>query len=321
MLTSFISIVPGLKVSTKVKKALNKDADHSSTQPPAYERIKAQLERRKKRQQQAQQSRSQPADHSQKKKQREQVVQRSRGSDNLKDAQESMVGSVGNTRRDAPTDEKRAAGVERGHRMRREAKAAEEEWERQLDEELEEAERELEIALDDCVRSANGEDREDDVDRAMVALKPDSECQKDTQHGEVHPGSQAVTVGSAERSKVSSQRQMHQERLENLASQKRSQEKDRHSQFVKKPEEESVTESESPIEDSETDPESDEDVPVPVKPCHKTRSPSLSITEPESEVAMQIQSTQVSSGKKRVSHIFIFISAFNLFISSLLILS
>jgi hypothetical protein len=67
MLTSFISEVPGLKVSAKKKKQTSKHVDRSSTQPPAYERIKEQLERRKKREQQAQQL--QPADHSGKTKQ------------------------------------------------------------------------------------------------------------------------------------------------------------------------------------------------------------------------------------------------------------
>ena len=51
LLTSLASNVPGLKITTKRKKRMSKSADHSSIQPPAYERIKAQLERRKKRQQ------------------------------------------------------------------------------------------------------------------------------------------------------------------------------------------------------------------------------------------------------------------------------
>ena len=45
-----ISEVPGLGISAKLKKRVFKQADHSSTMPPAYERIKAQLERRKKHQ-------------------------------------------------------------------------------------------------------------------------------------------------------------------------------------------------------------------------------------------------------------------------------
>ena len=50
LLTSLASNVPGLKITTKRKKRMSKSADHTSTQPPAYERIKAQLERWKKQQ-------------------------------------------------------------------------------------------------------------------------------------------------------------------------------------------------------------------------------------------------------------------------------
>jgi hypothetical protein len=55
MLLILFSEVPGLKVAANRKKRRSKSVDHSSTQPPAHERIKAQLKRRMQRKRQVQQ--------------------------------------------------------------------------------------------------------------------------------------------------------------------------------------------------------------------------------------------------------------------------
>jgi len=337
LMLTFIREVPGLKVSAKAKKRTSKHADHSSTLPPAYERIKAQLERRKKRQQRAQ--RPLPADQSGKKRQNVggsgqedlAVVQQSGGS-----SEEAQGSRKVDKRGEASTDREKTAALEQAHRRYREAKAAEKERQR-LAKELEEAERDLQEALDECVRSANegsGEDR----DRS--------------EHSQVRPGSQAA--GSAQRTKVLSRREEHQERLELLASQKGSQtkrssppqevsqrqerqERQEHVGSQKRsqmkdnsnPPQDSDTESDSqvhvpigkegpPSDDSSTESDSEKDIPM--EPPHKTGPPSLeAITEPErEEVAPPIQSTQLSMGpgRKRVSQKFTFTSSFNVFISS-----
>ena len=127
LLTSFVSNVPGLKVTTKRKKHMSsKSADHSSIQPPAYERIKAQLERWKKQQKVPQ---PQP-DHSEKPERNHDVR-----------AQGSRILYKG------PTDEEKAAAAaavaERMRRKCREGGAAEKE-KRRREKEDEDAEMEME---------------------------------------------------------------------------------------------------------------------------------------------------------------------------------
>ena len=157
---------------------------------------------------------------------------------------------------------------------------------------------------------------DEDGAEMLVSEQPELERQRErSQHSQAHPGSPAA--GGAQCTKVSSQRQEHQERLENLVSQKRSQKKPED-----RPSQESATESESEddSEESLTESESEQDVPIQ-PPCSKTGPPLLeSITEvqkPESEKVMAIQSPQPSSEKKRVSPIFTYTSSFNVFVSAL----
>lgn len=157
MLTSFISEVPGLKIFAKKKMRTSKHADHSSTQPPAYERIKAQLERRKKRRQQAQQlqspNHSRKARKAQKAKQNVEggvqkgLVDQQSGSSN-KEAQGSRIEDA---RREDPleSDGEEAARQERV-RYYREAVAAKKK-KRKVQKEVEDADRDLD-RLEDILR-------------------------------------------------------------------------------------------------------------------------------------------------------------------------
>ena len=336
MLTSIISEVPGLKVSANRKKRTSGHVDHSSTQPPAYERIKAQLERRKERQGRARQP--QPASHPEKKKrnaeggrQRKQAppaaptaVQHSGDGNNV-----APGGRKADTRRNVPNDEDEDgnAAAERAYQRYREAKAGELERRRQQ-KELEELEMELDRALDNIADEGHIEDG-----RSEPEHRRDSE---ESQHGQVHPGSQTQAAGNAQHTKVSSQtrRQEHQARLERLASQKRSQDpenlkEDRVLQSVMEYDSDSEVSIQPPFtnmnngtpsqqsESSVTESESELDVPMqplaPPSPKTCPRPPSLQpILEPESEVNPTQSQAQLLGGK-RVSFRFLFISYFYIF--------
>ena len=97
-----------------------------------------------------------------------------------------------------------------------------------------------------------------------------------SQRGHAQLGSQVGRSGSAEPLKVSSQRQVFQQRLEFLASQKRSQ-KEQHSS------------------DSETDSEDDDNVE------EAQLEVASSVTESESEEDVQMPPAQQSLGKNKVS--------------------
>ena len=197
-----------------------------------------------------------------------------------------------------PADEEIAAAAEARRRHReaqRKAKAAEKEMLRE-EREIEEAERDLDIVIEDVMRMANegfSDGREEKVEQGKKRSQNDDDGvdsqrqSMNTQHSQVRRGSQAE--GSAQGSKATSQRQEHQERLERLASQKRSQEIEHFSQ-------KSATNAKPDSEDSETESESD----VPVNPPAKTRYRSN--TEAESENLMPLAiSALLSLGKKRVS--------------------
>lgn len=297
LLTSFVSNVPGLKVTTKRKKQMSKSADHSSTQPPAYERIKAQLEcRRKKRQQvpQPQPGHSEKRNHNVRGggRREPEAVQQAGGSN--KETQGSKILDKG------PTDEEKAAATEGMpvHRKYREAVAAEKK-KRRIEKEHEEAMTDLEdaemgledaeMSFEDVVQEWLGRSQENEAGEVLAANRREKPQHSQTAHD--GPGSQAVE--SVEHPKALSQQQ---ERRDKLASQKMSKKR-----FI-------------PYEELLTEPDSD----VSIQPPHKKGPPSQeSSTESESELEedLSIQPPHLPRGNKRVSLRFIFTSSFNVFVS------
>jgi hypothetical protein len=233
-----ISEVPGLSISAKKKKQPSKQADHFSALAPAYERIKAQLERRKKLQKRVRQPEA--GDDTGNDKRGLAVDQQSGGGKNDEEGSREA-----DTRRRDPAYEKKKAAVKWA--LKKHRKAAEIAKERQrLQEELDEAELNLQWAMDNCFN--------------------ESEEEKGNERLEEDEGG-AGGGGSVERRKISSQREVHHERVEVVASQRRSQK----------------MECSSP--DSETESESEE--------------AASSVTESESEKDMP--PAQQSLGKKKVS--------------------
>jgi hypothetical protein len=268
ILTSFFSDVPGLKVSAKKKRGTSKHADHSSTLPPAFERIKAQLERRKKRQEQAREtadnSEGQPLANVGSGEQTEPAVVRKSGGGN----KQRQGSKIADTRREGPTDEEEAAAANRAFRKKLEA-ARVIKKRRKLQKAAEDADIDLQYAIEQLLAS-DFEDFDKDRDEPEVATGKRKSQVDENGVDHDHPASQAAggaqrtkvssqmevhqerleksqnnpasqAAGSFQRTKVSSQREVHQERLENLVSQRRSQTKDDKS----KDEESSSTESES----------------------------------------------------------------------------
>ena len=215
LLTSFVSNVPGLKVTTKRKKHMSsKSANRSSIQPPAYERIKAQLEHRKKQQKVLQPQPPQP-NHSESEKRNHDVR-----------VQGSRILYKG------PTDEEKAAVVvaERMCRKRQEGGAAEKEKLRRgkEHEDVEMGWEVLEKILDDMDSEMGLDDADDAVGAAVQDWSGNSNGGYEERGQE--------EVGSAQRPKE------HQEKpaSQKSASQKMSQRKPVLS-------EESLTESESDV--------------------------------------------------------------------------
>ena len=154
-----------------------------------------------------------------------------------------------------------------------------------VEEELDEADRDLQWAIDNYFNQSGWEEEEENgnersqvgEDMAMMCAseKPELDRRENSQRpvheervvtsqqSQAHPGSQAGGSGSAERLKVSSQRQKHQERLEALASQKRKDRRRESSKSVTVSDEDGVEVAPLDAASSVTESESEEDVPMP----------------------------------------------------------
>ena len=298
-----ISEVPGLSISSKKKRQISKQADHSSTLPPVYERIKAQLERRKKRQERQERVRQPEVVDDMGVDNREVVVVRQLGGGNNDGQGSRGVDSRGNDR----DYEKRKASVKRA--LKKHRKAEKDARNRQWMEELEEADMDLQWAIDNCFNDSGWEEEEErgkeisheNEDVAVVYGSGGQEVEREreipqyrqeesgsraggsaqrqkvssqsgvyeervetSQRSHAQLGSQVGRSGSAEPLKVSSQRQVFQQRLEFLASQKRSQkEQDSSDSETDSKDDENVEEAQLEVASSVTESESEEDVPMP----------------------------------------------------------
>ena len=329
-----ISEVPGLTIPAKKKKRTLKQANHSSTLPPAYERIKAQLERRNKLKERAREFRARDDRGNDK---RELVVnQQSGGGEN------DGEGSRGeDNRQNDGANEIKNASVNRARKKRRKAVGTvgldfEMEKERKrVEEEFEAANMDLQWVIDKYLNENDwGEDEEKENERSQVdedrAVRPvheerveTSQRSQQSQQSQAYPGSPGR--GNAQLSKVSSQRPVHEERVEtsqrsqarplagsqaggsgSTEGMKVSSQRQRHQERLeelasqKRKEQDSVTESESEDED-----DNDNEV--------AQLDAASSVTESESEEDLPMPPAQQSLGKKRVSWGFTFTFPINFF--------
>lgn len=341
------SEVPGLGFSAKLKKRKFKQADHSSTMPPAYERIKAQLERRKKRQEvvRAQAARQPEAGNDTgNDKRRELVVYQESGGG--KNGGEGSGGGADTRQKDR--DYEKNTSVKRALKKLRKRLGMEVVEDRQREEEeLDEADRDLQWAIDNYFNQSGWEEEEEkgnersqvgeDMAVMYASEKPEVERRENSRHSQDHSGSQVG--GSTQRMKVSSQRPVQEERV--VTSQqsqahpgsqaggsgsaermKVSSQRQKHQERLEAlasrkrkdhESENSVTESESEDEDGDKAGDGDGDEVAPL-------DGASSVTESESEEDVPMPPAQQLLGKKRVSQSFAFTFSINFFFSALLIL-
>lgn len=192
ILTSSGSEVPGLNVITNGKKKALKPVNHFSTQPPAYERITAQLQRQKERQQQV------------------------------------ALQSSASAPKKATANEEKAAAVARAHERHHKAVAVHKERQRQV---REEGNRDSEFEGLER-RQAREEMEDDimlEADSSAVKTKriyrreetPVEQSQTRGRHGKRQ--GQAATRTESASSERSTRKQGHREKLELLARSKRTQ--------------------------------------------------------------------------------------------------
>jgi len=267
LLTLFISEVPGLKVAANRKKRKSKSVDHSSIQPPAHERIKAQLERRMQHKRQA--LIQEPA-NSKKAQKTPRGTQSTRvGSPHVNGGDDEMQQT-----KEGPSQKERLgdAATKRAHQRRQEDAALEKEHQRHeqkgndasVDKAMKEGDTDedadedwekemlqlIREELDNLKRKkqsdgVNGtEQREERIFQRREEGENDDDRQSLSQR-QVHQHREERERDDERRS--ISQREVHQKRLEALSQEKRSQ--TRPPPLPVPEDSDSLTESESEVED------------------------------------------------------------------------